>query len=247
MVYYILTALVVVGVAAFLAGRARALSLAGDKISNLHSRPTYHGGFLAIASVFPTLVLLVLWSIFSGNLIDGSIKQQYASELAGLEPAKVEAFIRDVHSLAAKVGDSAVITSVQGGLKEVAEEAAKSYRTKIATSNISLAVLSVLLTVSGFLLAYRRISLTRRTRHFVEKFVMGVLVACSVVAILTTIGIIFSLLFESFRFFQMVPLFDFLFGYHWSPQSAFEAAGGGSLAGDTSRIFGAIPLFAEPF
>jgi phosphate transport system permease protein len=81
----------------------------------------------------------------------------------------------------------------------------------------------------------------------VEKFITGILVICSAVAILTTIGIVFSLIFESIRFFQKVPFFDFLFGYHWSPQSAFENASGTSLAGDNSRIFGAIPLFVGTF
>ena len=67
------------------------------------------------------------------------------------------------------------------------------------------------------------------------------LIACSVVAILTTIGIVLSLIFESLRFFQKVPFFDFLFGTHWSPQSAFEGAGGEASA--NAEVFGAIPLF----
>jgi phosphate transport system permease protein len=63
------------------------------------------------------------------------------------------------------------------------------------------------------------------------------------VAVLTTIGIILSLVFESLRFFRMVPLHDFLFGTHWSPQSAFVAAGAEGAEINT-EVFGAVPLFA---
>jgi ABC-type phosphate transport system permease subunit len=81
----------------------------------------------------------------------------------------------------------------------------------------------------------------KRTRHFVERVVMAGLLACSVVAILTTVGIVLSLIFESIRFFQQVPILAFLFGTHWSPQSAFVGAGGEATA--NAAVFGAIPLF----
>ena len=66
---------------------------------------------------------------------------------------------------------------------------------------------------------------------------MAVLILCSSVAILTTIGIVASLIFESIRFFQIVPITDFLFGLHWSPQMAIREDQVGS-----SGAFGAIPL-----
>ena len=63
--------------------------------------------------------------------------------------------------------------------------------------------------------------------------------ASSLIAILTTIGIVLSVLFESFRFFQKIPFTDFLFGLEWSPQTALRADQVGA-----SGAFGAIPLFA---
>lgn len=71
---------------------------------------------------------------------------------------------------------------------------------------------------------------------------MGVLIACSTVAVLTTIGIVLSLVFESLQFFRMVPVTDFLFGIHWSPQMAIRADQVGASGG-----FGAIPLLAGTF
>jgi phosphate transport system permease protein len=67
---------------------------------------------------------------------------------------------------------------------------------------------------------------------------MGVLVAASLIAILTTFGIVLSLIVESFRFFQIVSPIEFLFGTNWSPQTAIRADQVGS-----SGAFGAVPLF----
>jgi len=81
------------------------------------------------------------------------------------------------------------------------------------------------------------------SRRTIERVIRVVLIACATVAIFTTIGIVLSLIFESIRFFGKVSFLDFVFGLHWSPQSAFEGAGASSDA-DNSRVFGAIPLFA---
>lgn len=80
---------------------------------------------------------------------------------------------------------------------------------------------------------------SRRMRKTVEALVKVILVLSSTVAILTTIGIVASLLFESMRFFSAIPVTDFLFGLKWSPQTAIRADQVGS-----SGAFGAVPLFA---
>ena len=74
-------------------------------------------------------------------------------------------------------------------------------------------------------------------RFWTERLIMAVLILSSSVAILTTIGIVASLIFESIRFFQIVPITDFLFGLHWSPQMAIREDQVGS-----SGAFGATPL-----
>ncbi|WP_224723110.1 phosphate ABC transporter permease subunit PstC [Paenibacillus vietnamensis] len=40
---------------------------------------------------------------------------------------------------------------------------------------------------------------------------------CASVSILTTIGIVVTLITETYSFFQKIPIFDFLFGTKWSP------------------------------
>ncbi len=86
--------------------------------------------------------------------------------------------------------------------------------------------------------AIRDLRSRARTQLVVERVIKIVLIACSATAILITIGIIASLIFEALRFFQDVPLTDFLFGLKWSPQTALRADQVGA-----SGSFGAVPLF----
>jgi len=92
------------------------------------------------------------------------------------------------------------------------------------------------------MLCNRSISVDFRARIYVERFIKGVLIALSTIAVLTTLGIILSLAFESWRFFEQVPLPDFLFGLQWSPQTALRADQAGQ-----SGAFGAVPIFAGTF
>src|SRR4051812_13645438 len=88
-------------------------------------------------------------------------------------------------------------------------------------------------------LAWRSIHPALRARTRVESLFQALLAASSSVAILTTVGIIVSVLFEAVRFFHAVPVSDFLFGLAWSPQTALRADQVGA-----SGTFGAVPLFA---
>jgi phosphate transport system permease protein len=81
-----------------------------------------------------------------------------------------------------------------------------------------------------------------RARNAFERIVLWLLVACSAVAVLTTFGIVMSVLFETLRFFGKVSPIDFLFGLQWSPQTALREDQVGS-----SGAFGLIPLLAGTF
>ncbi|MAY68061.1 MAG: phosphate ABC transporter permease subunit PstC, partial [Rhodospirillaceae bacterium] len=78
-----------------------------------------------------------------------------------------------------------------------------------------------------------------RARNSVERAIMVIMIICSTIAVLTTLGIILSLLFESLRFFQKVHPLDFVFGLEWSPQTALRKDQVGATG-----LFGAVPLLA---
>lgn len=222
--------LIAVFAIAYAAGRSRAVAVAGGNIHTLHSRPSYHGGYLALWATVPALLLLAAWAILSGSVIDEIVLSRSADMVSGMTLPEREAFIRDARAIA-----FGGIVSFKDAAKEAAAE---QYRSLQAIGTTVLAVLVAVFVAAGLYWAWRQIAPAKRARHFVERTVMVVLVACSVVAILTTIGIVLSLIFESLRFFREVPIWDFLFGLHWSPQTALRADQVGG-----SGEFGAVPLF----
>jgi phosphate transport system permease protein len=100
-------------------------------------------------------------------------------------------------------------------------------------------VVALTLAIGGVAMGWRRISPRARARNHVERVITVLLIGGSTVAVFTTVGIVLSVLFEAIRFFQAVPVTEFLFGLKWSPQTAIRADQIGS-----SGAFGAVPLFA---
>ena len=91
------------------------------------------------------------------------------------------------------------------------------------TADIALIVIILALCAGILLYTRRRVAAEFRARQAVEAIVSGLLISCSLVAILTTVGIVFALVFESWKFFQMVPFHEFLFGVNWEPQIPIRA------------------------
>ena len=218
-------------------GRQRALALAGDRHLEPPFAPDYHGVYAAILAAVPALLLLILWAIIAPRIYDAIV----AVALRRSARRRCRRFERaDLHPRCARARRRAPCSASRRRRRQAAAEL---YQSLWSTGDLVLGVLLALLVAARPLLGLAHdLACRRRTRQFVERFVMGVLIACSVVAILTTVGIVLSLIFESLRFFQKVPFFDFLFGTHWSPQSAFEGAGA-EARDDNREVFGAIPLF----
>ncbi len=235
MVWTYLLVLAVVFVAAYFLGRARAVHVAKGNLATLHSLPSFHGGYVAILAGIPALILLLVWSVAEPHVIDALVISDSRDAVSSLNKPELQAFIRDARAIA--------YGGIVGFTDAAKEQAAELYRTYDAISTTILTILMTILIVGGFYFAFTRITLRLRTRHLVERTVMLALMACSVVAILTTAGIVLSLIFKSLQFFRKVPVFDFLFGLHWSPQSAFEGAGAESSE-TNAEVFGAIPLLA---
>ncbi len=88
-------------------------------------------------------------------------------------------------------------------------------------------------------------TLTRRRRPG-EVLATGLLAACAVVCVATTIGIVFTLLFETVEFLRAVPLREFLFGTEWSPTFADAHFGILPLLGATLLVTGIALVVAIP-
>jgi phosphate transport system permease protein len=211
-------------------GRRRAVALSGNRIGILHSLPAYHGYYVALWCGLPAFGLLAAWMAFEPEIIRQLLIANLPDVLRNMTADHLSLVTNEVRNVARGYASPS---------SDAIAIAADHYRTLRQTGFATMAVLSVTSALAGLTFARHRLAAQLRTRNAVERAVAVFLVVCSSVAILTTIGIILSLIFESLRFFDSVPLWNFLTGLTWSPQMATRADQIGS-----SGAFGAVPLFA---
>lgn len=213
-------------------GRRRAFTVARGTTRKLHSLPVYYGLYTAIWCGLPALLIMMIWLAFENSLITQLVIAGLPDELRNMGADHLNLVINDIKNL---VSGNIVSRQADAAMQAAADH----YRNLVNISHAALAVVALAFAIIGSALALTRIKAEQRARNVVEAVVSGLLIVCSSVAILTTIGIVLSVLFESIIFFRSVPLSEFLFGLEWSPQTAIRADQVGS-----SGAFGAVPLFA---
>jgi phosphate transport system permease protein len=218
------------GLISWVSARARARAFAAPDMPRIHSRPHYHGIYVALWTVVPALAAFLLWSGFSGNLIYQTVMASPEAQTLPAMDMQRSAILSEAYALA-KGQTQTAFNPLARTLAPVYVQALSFY------SWIGFAI-TLVVAFAGGAWAFSRSSPAFRARARVERVVMGVLLGASLIAILTTLGIVASLIFESFRFFSMISPIEFLFGLNWSPQMAIRADQAGS-----SGAFGAIPLF----
>ena len=227
----IATALLVLAGAGYVAGRRHAVASAAALDQRLPSLARHYGYWLALWVALPSFAVLALWLIAGPRLIDWLVLAGLPPALAELPPERLALLMGEIEALAAgQVVAGAVDTAVR--------EAAGHYAGLRRTTGGVISALALAMAVAALVWARRHITPALRARHQVEAILRYALLACSVIAVLVTLGIVLSLLFEAVRFFRLVPLDDFLFGLTWSPQTAIRADQVASAG-----AFGAIPVF----
>ncbi|MGH1426812.1 MAG: phosphate ABC transporter permease subunit PstC [Arenicella sp.] len=231
--YTFLAVFLLLAFASYHFGRSRSIRLAKDVggIRKLAALPNYYGMLSVLWAVIPSLVLLALWTMFDEAFFNRAALALLPESTAQMSTEELSLLMNKI-SIAAKEGV---------GAKDLPAEflpAFNKYQSLFQQYNSLKPFLVLLLLVVGALFSWRFISAKYNARVSVERITNILLLISSCIAILTTVGIVFSVLFESFRFFQKIPLTEFLFGTHWNPQIAIRAD---QVAADGS--FGAIPLF----
>jgi phosphate transport system permease protein len=187
---------------------ARAIRDGGGR---LHSVTGYHGVYALLSVLVPVLVMILVWQVLQGPAVDAMVMAGLpADAVAGLDAGGLDLVLAEIISIAG------------GRIFGEAEpwKMAAAERMVALDLRADLALLAVVAVLSAVLiwLARGRVAATFRARQAVERIASGLMIFCSVVAVVTTLGIFLSLLFETTRFFTMVPLTDFLFGLNWEPQ-----------------------------
>ncbi len=218
------------GLAGWLAARARAWAFRRDSADGrLASLPNYHAWYVALWIVLPVLAFVALWSVISPGLINQSV---LASPAAAELPAfgfQRQTILNEARAVATGAAPAVFNPQAQGLIEP--------YREALSHYNMIGIVVTLLIAFLGGAWSFLRLKPDFAARTRVEKMVMSILLGASLVAILTTIGIVASLVFETVRFFGMVSPLDFLFGTHWGPDPMSNPENP-----DGSR-YGAIPLF----
>ena len=225
---FLVTAL---GLIAWLVARARAMQFRAGGTQRFSSLPGHFGWFVAMWTLLPPLVFLAIWSVTSPALVtDAVLATPAAAQLPppGFERASI---LSEARNLAEG--------HAYGAFHELSQTLAPAYEAAQNRYDWIATAAAVLLAFAGGALAFLRMRPGFSARTQVERVTMGLLLAASLIAILTTIGIVASLVFESARFFRVVPITDFLFGTHWSPQ-VIDAR-------DPGATLGAVPLFWGTF
>jgi phosphate transport system permease protein len=221
-------------IGAFMLGRRKAVLASGGSgsIRDLHSLPSYYGYYAAIWCVLPGLLFIAMWLAFSDAILLGRVTAELPPDLRELPESELSLVVNDIKNMVAG-------QFVNPDRAEDLKPAVELYSQLRETSRWLLSGLLFVVASGGFAFAWLRVRPAFRARNRVESVVMVGLVLASTLAIFTTVGILFSVVFEAVRFFQKVPVSEFLFGLTWSPQTAIRADQVGS-----SGTFGAIPLFA---
>jgi phosphate transport system permease protein len=205
--------------------------------SRLHSLPHYYGLFAGLVAAIPALLLLAVLAI-GDDIIFRSMALDFVPD-----EVKAGDNYKEVIVLAQ-------ITNVVNGINfgeqpQWVHDAADAWRGWDATSTTLKTITTLSLSLLAGLFAYRQINPGFRSRNAVERILMIVLAGSSAIAIFTTIGIVFSVVFESMRFFALVPVSEFLFGLTWNPQ--FEGAERAGSGQQGLATYGSVPLFVGTF
>jgi phosphate transport system permease protein len=211
-------------------GRSRALAVAGEAGAKLHSLPGYYGWYAALWCGLPGLAVAVAWVVLSGSALERVTLSGVAATGVTADATEDALFMNDVRNLAA---------GELGSDDPAVRAAADRYIALRRRGILASGALATLLSIGGGVLALRRVTPRFAARVAVERALGRVLMGSSALAILVTAGIVFSLVFETGRFFEQVSPIEFLFGLQWSPQTAIRADQVGS-----SGAFGAVPVFA---
>jgi phosphate transport system permease protein len=235
-----LAALVIFSTGAYQFGRRRLAAAPRQGSGRAHSLPGYHGAYVALWACVPAALLLFAHASFGSRFEGALLRVDAPAAVSKLTHQEQNVFYDDARALAKKSQPSQTV--YDGALKTALDAKVEEARKLEQNMRLSVLVLSALLAVGGGIIAYRRLTPDFRARNRVEGWIAALLIISSVVAVLTTAGIVASLAWESLRFFQAVSPLEFLFGLDWDPQIAMRSDQYAS-----SGAFGAVPLFAGTF
>lgn len=240
----------------YFAGRARAAAMAKTG-TRPHSRQSFHAAHVMNWTLIPAIAVIVLILIAQPLVVDNAVRAQFPTDvradvtqsnlIAGMVEAISDGLSRLDDAEAERLRSGAVEMRPLFASKGVALGGAEIEPYMIAAAEVEnrlsatfstgLWIIAIAAALIGLAVAFLQIKPDMRARNRVEGVVKALLIGASTIAILTTAGIVFSMLNESLKFFSQVSPLNFFFGTVWDPR--FAAAGS---SGDEGGQFGILPL-----
>ena len=225
--------LVFTSLAFYMLGRLRSLQIAAQQggLTKLNSLPFYYGMHTMMWAAIPALALYSLWFLFSEQIIKMLVIGYLPSEY-------VDATDTDINLVLNKVYNVAYGQDFGSAPYFIINAANQVLKFELYSKWLATGLVAIALAIGGGL-AWLRINPGLKARSFVEYVFKCMLMICASVAVLTTVGIVLSVIAESVQFFQLVPVSEFLFGTQWNPQVSLHDE---QVMGESR--FGMLPLFA---
>lgn len=197
----------------------------------LHSLESFHGLFSLLMVIVPVLTLVLIWLAVEGAVIDALLMASLpAGVLDGLGSGAIQLIGAEIRSIAGgRVFGTPEDWKLEAAERLIGYRQASSWLLIVVVTGVSAGIVYF---------ARGRVASGFRARQRVERITLGLMIFCAVVAIFTTVGIVAALTYETFRFFQMVPVTEFLFGLNWEPQIPIRED---QIAAEGA--FGAVPVF----
>ncbi|MEM8842168.1 MAG: phosphate ABC transporter permease family protein, partial [Pseudomonadota bacterium] len=233
MLSFSLLAILALSVGAFLLAQFRVVGLARGAGTKLHSRPSYHGLYCLMWVLLVGMGVFIRLNVALSSYVDSEMNSAVAAAAPEMAQIQRELVISDAIKLAS--GD---VASDDDRLRQ---EMVQTYESVNGTRIWVVAIGSLIAAIAAFLYTQKQITVDFRARNRSERILSGILWVSATIAILTTAGIVLSLMGETLHFF--VDQIDgqwqaFFFGTTWSPLSGVHT---GEM--DPAKV-GSIPLFA---
>ncbi len=249
MVYFALLLLFIISYSFYYFGKSRALKLKFTGNQKLASLPDYYGYFLVLVVFLPSLLIWFILLLYKSNFQEIYVMSpSLFPDIAKWSDAKFGLIMNKISNLALIVNiPEADLLKGQSSLLNMSSESELIAARNLASfDNIydwSIVIVFILLPVILGLSISRFVNHKLNVQPIVEKIIINIIRLSSLVAILVTFGIFFSLIFEAIKFFQYVNLFDFFFNTSWNPNRAWVISSGETVDPEILKdAFGWIPL-----
>ena len=218
---------------AYFQGLSWAMKIRNKQGESLHSLPHYYGIYPVLVTLIPALFCLMAFMIGDEFYIRNQITDLIPAYVKSAPEFSLTIQLAQIKNVADGI--------IFGEPEQWMMIAGQKWSALQADVDVIASIMAIGLAVSGAIFAQTRIQAQFRARNQVERIIVIFLGASSLIAIITTIGIVVSVVFESLRFFQLVPVTEFLFNTTWNPQfEGAERAG----SGGANAVYGSVPLFA---